>query len=763
MRWTDALPSATTPSLPGLHPLLQQILARRGITTNEKAEAFLNPALYSPASATALPGVEAAVERISAAIRNKERVLVWGDFDVDGQTATALLVQTLRALGLDVGYHLPVRSRESHGVNTQGLQEEIDKGAQLIITCDTGITSHTAADYARDRGVDMIITDHHDMPPRIPSTLAVIDPKMLPPGHPLSTLSGAGVAYKLAEALLHEHKTALSLTDLLDLVALGLVADLALLTGDTRYLVQRGLMVLRATQRRGLQALYELAEIQPSTINESHVGFTLAPRLNALGRLGDANPIVEFLLTDDQQRARVQATQLENYNAQRRLLTSQVMQAAEAFLEVDPSLLTAPIIIVGHPTWPGGVLGIVAARLVEKYGKPAIVFSTTPGEPSYGSARSVEGLHITEAIAAQSDLLLSYGGHPMAAGLSLNPEKLHTFYDRMVWTVEHLLSSARKEEPSLVIDTWVPLSELNPEFAGILEQAAPFGPGNPRIVLASDNLKMDKCVSFGRNQEHRKLTVSDEHGHAQVVTWWDGNSEPMPEGRFDLAYTLRASTFQGGAGFELEYVASHPLAESAQVVEVVKPKVIDHRAEKDPAALLETARALPSTFIWAEGDEKARLNAKDSSELTPAENLVIWTIPASPEALHAALEVVQPKTIWLIAADAQTDVSLSFIDRLTGLLKYAIARHNGQVTYQQLAGATAQSVDTVRNGLAWLVARGTVGIRKEANGELLLSSGSSFSDPVGAARLWVEIQGQLAETAAYRAHFRRADKDSLFS
>jgi len=257
------------------------------------------------------------------------------------------------------------------------------------------------------RGVDMLITDHHDLPAALPQAFAITDPKLLPEGHPLSTLSGSGVAYKLAEELYARFGRPAEAARLLDLATLGLVADLAQLTGDARYLVQRGLEALRHTQRLGLQTIMELAELAPANLTEEHIGFVLGPRLNALGRLADANPAVELLTTTDPLRARVLATQLEGLNTQRQLLCNQVTRAAEAQLRLDPALLAQPVLVLSHPAWPGGVIGIVASRLVERYHKPAILFSAPAGQPARGSARSVAGLNITAAIGAQKELLLN--------------------------------------------------------------------------------------------------------------------------------------------------------------------------------------------------------------------------------------------------------------------------------------------------------------------------------------------------------------------
>ena len=348
-RWLDPPHTDVSPlSSLSLPPLIKQTLIRRGIRTPDSARAFLHPQ-ETPSSQ--FPHMENAVGLIHAAIQRRERICVWGDFDVDGQTSTALLVELLQSLGADVVYYIPIRGRESHGVHIETLAPILDNGTKLIVTCDTGITAHEAIDYANSRNVDVIVTDHHDLGETLPKAKAIINPKLLPGDHPLKTLAGVGVAYKLAEALyrsndlsrLPETTEAVTMSDsLLDLVALGLIADVALLQGETRSLAQRGIHNLRATQRIGLRVMAELSNTNLESLTEDTIGFNFAPRLNALGRLSDANPAVELLTTHDPARARVLAAQIEGLNAQRRLLTSQVTEAAEAQLRANPELLTEP-------------------------------------------------------------------------------------------------------------------------------------------------------------------------------------------------------------------------------------------------------------------------------------------------------------------------------------------------------------------------------------------------------------------------------------
>ena len=373
----------------GGHPLVAETLVRRGIRDSRAARAFLDPTHYHPTSPSALPHAERAAERLEHAILLGERICVWGDFDVDGQTATTILVSALRDLGASVFFHIPNREREGHGIDLTALEEVLAKGVDVLLTCDTGITAHDGVESASQQSVDVIITDHHDLPPTIPPAYAATDPKMLPQTHALRELPGVGVAYKLAQLLYRRAGRAEEATRHLDLAALGIVADVATQTGDVRFLLQRGLEALRRTERLGLRTLMEIAELDPTGLTEEHIGFELAPRLNALGRLADASPAVELLTTDDLERARILAHQLDGLNARRKMLCDQVTQAAEAQLERDPSLLDHGALELSHPRWPGGVIGIVAGRLAERYHRPVILITAPPGELARGSARSI--------------------------------------------------------------------------------------------------------------------------------------------------------------------------------------------------------------------------------------------------------------------------------------------------------------------------------------------------------------------------------------
>jgi single-stranded-DNA-specific exonuclease len=759
MRWVDSPETDITNNLPDLNPLVNRILNRRGFIDQRDIRAFLDPNSYTPHSGGEIPGLTVAADRIESAIERKESICVWGDFDADGQTATTVLVQTLQAMDVDVTYHIPIRATESHGVNIPNLGKIIDNGGKLIVTCDTGITAHEPVDYAQSRGVDFVITDHHDLPETLPKAAAVTNPKLLPIGHPLGNLAGVGVAYKLAEELLGRHKYELRNETLLDLVAIGLVADLAVLQKDTRYLVQKGLEQLKSTQRLGLNTMMEISELSRESLTEEHIGFVLGPRLNALGRLGDANPAVELLTTTDPVRARVLATQLEGLNIQRKLACDQVFHAAESQLMDDPSLLEKPAIILSHPNWPGGVIGITASKLVDRYRKPAILFSTPANEPARGSARSIEGINITEAISAQKDILLGFGGHPMAAGLSLNVDKLPEFRHRLYKTIEKMIFEQEVREESLFIDGWVQLHEANLELSDALEKLAPFGPGNEKPVLAVHDIKIIDKVEIGKNKEHLKLVIQDPQEQQQEVLWWDGGGEDIPIGKIDMAFSLRASDWRGVRKSQLEMIEFRRLEDNPVELKSYKPEIIDFRRIDNKHMQLKN---LPlETLVWVEGPDKVTLNETDRSHLRATRSLAIWTTPPTLEVFRRVLEITQPRMIYLFAVDPGMDEINGFLERLTGLIKFAINQKAGQTNVSELAVACSQSENLIRKGLDWLVIQNQVKVDFVTQDQMVISGLEKGDQNNESDYVLKEIKLLLQETAAFRQHFYRSDKGSL--
>ncbi|MEA3375783.1 MAG: single-stranded-DNA-specific exonuclease RecJ [Chloroflexota bacterium] len=744
----------------GGHPLIARTLVRRGITDSREARAFLDPDLYRPAPPTELPHMGRAVERLERAIERGERIWVWGDFDVDGQTATTILVSTLRDLGASVQFHIPNRAREGHGIRLPILREIVAGGADVVLTCDTGVTAHDPIAYARRHDVDVIVTDHHDLPPELPEAYALTDPKMLPETHALRELPGVGVAYKLVELLYQRAGRAGGATQYHDLVALGIVADVAVQTGDVRYLLQRGLAALRHTERLGLQVLMEIIELNPHWLTEEHIGFELAPRLNALGRLADATPAVEFLTTDDLDRARILAHELDGLNARRKMLCDQVAQGAEAQIERAPSLLEQGALVLSHPSWPGSVVGIVAGRLAEKYHTPTVLIAAPPDELARGSARSIVGCDISAAIAAQGHMLKRFGGHPMAAGLSIDPERIPEFRRALSRTVRETCERALAEEPILPIDGYVPLSDLSLEFVEEVDRLAPFGPGNPVLTLATRGVSLRGYTTVGRTGEHLKLTVEDEEGGTQQVLWWRAEESALPQGPFDLAYAVRASDYRGQRDVQVEWIAACPIEEPTAVLHPEAPTIeaVDHRGEPRPKETLQRLRAEEHVLVWREG--KGEVDGRDRYALETSETLIIWTTPPGAPELRATLARVSPKTVHLFGVDPGFDHPKAFLTRLAKLAERAITTGGGLVELSALAAGTAQRQETVRTGLAWLEGRGHIVVLEERDSDVRLAPGEEVpsTDLSGVA---TRLTSLLEETAAYRTFFARADAETL--
>lgn len=748
--WQEAAPvtvSAALAAFVGGHALVARYLARKGITTVSAAEGFLSPEKYSRASPAELPDIDRAVDRLRRAIRDRERILVWGDFDVDGQTSTALLYSALSGHGAEARYHVPNRFREGHGIHLPTLKRHLDGGVDLLLTCDTGVAAHDAIDFAASRGVDTIITDHHVLPATLPAAVAVVNPRRLPAGHPLLELPGVGVAYQLIEALGFDDPA----DSLLDLVALGIVADVMVQVDDTRYLAQRGLEKLRENRRLGLRAILERARIPAEELNEGHIGFAIAPRLNALGRLDDANPAVELLTTEDWGRARILANSLEGFNARRKFLSNQVYESALAQIEAEPGVLDYAALVLSHEEWHSGVIGIVASRLVEAYGLPVALIAT-PDETGRGSARSVAGVDITAALGRVADLLIRYGGHSMAAGLSLRADKIFQFRRALSLAVREMVGGEPRA-PALTIDGYLELSDLSLALTADIERLAPFGNGNPPLTLATRNLKVASRKELGRRGEHLQVEVEDERGIQRRVIWWRGASAELPGGRFDLAYTLRGSVYNGEREALVEWLDCRPLSSGTIAVEAAEPvyELLDKRQSADPWAELAAAReSFPGALVWAEVEQVD--GAVDRFGLGTSETLMVWTAPPSAEVWAAALATAQPERLILFGLRPPVETLGDFLTRLAALVKYAVNQRDGRAGLKSLAAALGEPERSVQVGLQALRAQGKLDYQVGGSGEYRLKlAAAAPSDRLATLRKRLSLL--LRETRAYRNYW----------
>jgi single-stranded-DNA-specific exonuclease len=531
--------------------ILRQVLFNRGYASDIEARAFLNAETDFDGDPFQMTGMEKGIKRIQSAIDQREPIAIYGDYDVDGVTATALLVQTLQTLGGEVRPKIPNRFDEGYGLNFDALDGLKAEGVRLVITVDCGIRSPDEVSHSQSIGLDIIVSDHHQPAEGdLPTALAVINPKQIGDRYPDKDLAGVGVAYKIAQALLSRNgkpTPGFQLEDLLDLVALGTVADLAPLVGENRLLVRRGLQVIRETKRQGLFSLAAVSDLPLPRTTATSIGFMLGPRLNAAGRLESALAAYELLTTTDVKCAGELAQQLNAQNRQRQELTRKIQEEAEAIaLAEDPG---SNLLFAVHPDFNSGVVGLAAARLVENYYRPAVVGQVLE-ETTRCSCRSIPEFHITKALDQCKDLLIRHGGHAAAAGFSVSNGNLEALKKRLKSIAEEQLGSMNLRQ-TLNADAEVSLSDLRPELLKYLDALQPTGYGNPEAVFVSRNVRITHARVVGSEGRHLKLVVTDGHVTFDAIGFRLGPLQPDLPPNVDLVYTFESNEYNGRTSLQL--------------------------------------------------------------------------------------------------------------------------------------------------------------------------------------------------------------------
>lgn len=495
-----------------ISPLIGKLLWQRGIRTAEQLEGFLEPTLESLHDPHLIHDMDKAVERIQQAIEQGERILVYGDYDADGITSTTVMKEALELIGGEVEYFLPNRFVHGYGPNLTVFKEQIEAGIQLIVTVDNGVAGHEAVAFAQEQGVDVIITDHHELPEELPNAFAIIHPKHPEGMYPFPDLAGVGVAFKVASALLGEIPV-----EFLDLVAIGTIADLVSLTGENRALVQLGLKMIQSGDRIGLDALIHSAGLKKDGLSEENVGFAIGPRLNALGRLGEAAPGVELMTTFDEEQALKIAAFIEEKNTERKAIVDRI--TAEAFEMIHSN---DPIHVLAQKGWHEGVLGIVAGRIMQDTGKPAIVLTIDEaGESAKGSGRSVSALNLYEALNEVRELFTHFGGHHMAAGMTLPVANIDKVREHLADYIErNQLDLSQGQE--LIIDEVLTIEATTIPFIEQLKLLAPFGTDNPMPSFAYKQVQAVDVRQIGAAQNHLKLQVTDGSANLDVIAFQMG-------------------------------------------------------------------------------------------------------------------------------------------------------------------------------------------------------------------------------------------------
>lgn len=589
----------------GLSPLVAQVLSQRGVVSAHQATEFLNPeALRLPSPLAEFPDLEVGLELLKDAIATQTDIAICGDYDADGMTSTALLLRALRLLGARVSYSIPSRMGEGYGINQRIVEDCHRAGVGLILTVDNGIAARDPITRARELGLAVIVTDHHDIPPQLPPANAILNPKLLPQGSPYRGMAGVGVAYILAVCLAQAlHQTQDLTAPLLELFTLGTIADLAPLTGVNRRWVRRGLSLLPRSRILGVQALIEVAGLadQNKPLKPEHIGFRLGPRINAVGRLSDPEIVIDLLTTDDVGRALERAMQCEQINTRRQELCQQIEQEAIAWCEHQQhqghlDLGAERLLLVVQPQWHHGVIGIVASRLVERYGVPVFIgtYEDEDQKMVRGSARGVPEFDVFAALETCSDLLEKFGGHRAAGGFSFATKHLRQVQSRLVnYACQHLTPDLLK--PVVCIDAQASLRDLTPGLYEQIDHLHPCGIENPDPVFWTPALEVIDQQLVGRQQDHLKLELRelDSHTTLKAIAWRWGEYYPLPA-TIDVAYKLKQNEWQGATTLELELVGVRP-ASCPSLTPRAREGAAGQTSDGSPSALPPLPLATPES------------------------------------------------------------------------------------------------------------------------------------------------------------------------
>ncbi len=533
---------------------IAQLLAIRGITDFDRAKTFFRPEEEELHDPFLMKDMEEAACRLSTAIRNREKVVIYGDYDVDGTTAVSILYIFLKGFGLDVDYYIPDRFKEGYGINQEGIQYAIQEKADLIVSVDCGITAIEEAKYIKEQGMDLIICDHHTVGSSLPDAVAVLDPKRPDCDYPFDGLSGAGVGFKLVQGTVQKLGLPTTLPEsFLDLVAISIASDIVPLVDENRTLMRLGLKKINSDPRPGIQALLDLIKTQPGAISTTQIVFSIGPRINAAGRMGDATTAVQLLIAEDAATADQYARELEAINIKRRSTDTETMEEAMEMLEDSVDMSETSAMVLHHPDWHLGVIGIVASRLVDAHYRPAIMLSTVDGKIK-GSARSIKGFNIYNALKECEDLLEQYGGHEFAAGLTMEIGNLEEFRSRMNEIACKMLSE-NDFKPELEISADLDLKRVDTKFWKLLTQFEPFGPENQRPIFVSRDVKIQGLPTIVGNG-HLKLRVK-QNGSAvfDAIGFNMHDYEPLLRKcngeRVDIAYMLEENYWNGRRSIQM--------------------------------------------------------------------------------------------------------------------------------------------------------------------------------------------------------------------
>lgn len=695
--------------------LVKRLLAARGIENEKDIEEFINPLQTKLSSPDVFTDMQKCVQRLAKAIDEKEKIVIYGDFDADGVTSTSLLYRTLSHLGADVNYFIPDREKEGHGLDTKALVKLMaNVKPKVIITVDCGIGDVEAVNFLNSFKIDVIITDHHEAPEELPKAYAIINPKAqnaldenLSAKEILSltSLAGVGVAFKTAQALLSHYEKTEYIFDILPYAAVGTVADVVPLIGENRHIVLKGLELISKGRHTGLKRLLESAGYNISNgVTAEQIAFGVAPRINASGRLDTVEDALKVMLSDNPQEIEMAVISLNEFNKIRQNLCQETFLQADEMVKREGN--KNPAIILFNPEWKVGIIGIVASKLVEKYYKPTFLMTYyEEAKQIRCSARSIEGVNLYDAINSIGDLLEGYGGHAMAAGLSFSPDK--TPFKQVKENLNRIIkemTNSKELKPFINIDLVITPDDVTVDLVEELSQLEPFGASNPSPVFALKNLKIKQKKLMGENKDHLRLTVTAGTNEFNCIRWGAGDISLVAGDVLDAAFHPQINEYQGNTTVQLIVDDIHsPYLKEEENIEETKFKVYDHRKKTDilPQVNDYVKNSKQNILIFAESKTvKDKLKPYEAlkdicvsrENLQTCDAVMFFDYPADRETFEKILEETSPKCLHLMNYEIKYFDETEFLKTFHGMLKFASNNNGGKVEILRCASHLGKSI-----------------------------------------------------------------------
>ena len=701
--------------------LVERLLATRGITKAADIKEFLNPLEIEITHPNVFTDMKKAVERLVKAIDAQENILVYGDFDADGVTSTALLIRTFRELGAKVDYFVPDREKDGHGLNSKAIVKLMAvKKPKVIVTCDCATSDVEQVQFINSFKIDVIITDHHEAPEVLPSALAIINPKA--PNalderisakeiEHLASLAGVGVAFKLAQALLEYYNKLDFVYDILPYVTVGTVSDVVPLVGENRYFVAKGLQLISSGKHFGLKKLLESAGyVLEQGITSEQIAFGVAPRINASGRLDTIEEALKVLISDNPQEIEMAIISLNNFNKVRQELCENIFLEADDMLQKEGNSDNS--IVLFNPKWHIGIIGIVASKLVEKYYKPTFLMTYSEETKQVRcSSRSIEGVNIYDVLSVNAELFDGYGGHAMAGGLSFDAQKV-TFEDvkkAINSTVDEILGS-KKLTPILKVDLNLEPGEVDGNLISDIERLQPFGAANPNPVFAMYNLMVLQKKLMGSNKNHLKLTVEDSQHNTYDCIWWSKGDVSLKTGDvLDIAFCPQTNTFNGNTSIQLilQDVHADNLVEEEEIsVKEAEIRIFDHRKKTDIFASVEDYVKTSNLNIAVFAEDRIVLdklkqykalneNVFNRQNSKKCDAVMFFDYPASQELFDEIIDKSAPRFLHFMSYEVKMIDEKDFLKTFSGMLKFAHNNKSGLFDLERSASFLAQTKDAI--------------------------------------------------------------------